>query len=65
MKIYRARELYSTRDRAGLLAISESGLYQKIARGEFPPPNVRLGTRARGWSADVIAATVESMRTDR
>lgn len=65
MKIYRAKELYSTQDRAGLLAISESGLYAKIQSGEFPAPNVKLGKRARGWSEDVLRAAIEAMRTDR
>lgn len=65
MRIYRARDLYSTREQPGLLAISESGLYAKIAAGEFPAPNVKLGKRARGWSEDIVLAAIEAMRTDR
>jgi predicted DNA-binding transcriptional regulator AlpA len=65
MKVYRARELYNTRERAGLLGVSESGLYLLISQGRFPKPNVRFNKRAVGWTEDVVSTAVDAMRVDR
>jgi prophage regulatory protein len=39
--------------------ISRSGIYQKIARGEFPKP-ISLGPRAVGWLESSIDDWIQS-----
>ncbi len=39
--------------------ISRSGIYQKIAMGEFPKP-ISLGPRAVGWLESSINAWIQS-----
>lgn len=65
MKVFRARELCNTPERAGLLGVSESGLYWLISQGRFPKPNVRFNKRAVGWTEDIVSAAVEALRVDR
>jgi predicted DNA-binding transcriptional regulator AlpA len=65
MKVFRAKELYNTPERAGLLGVSQSGLYLLITQGRFPKPNVRFNKRAVGWTEDLVSAAVEAMRVDR
>ncbi len=41
-----------------ITALSKSTLYRMIARGDFPAP-MRLGCRAVGWRASVVANWLE------
>jgi len=38
--------------------LSRSTIYQKIKRGEFPPP-IRLGARAVAWESSAIEEWIE------
>ncbi len=42
----------------GLIPVSRSTWYQKVASGRFPAP-VRLGPRTVAWRASDIAALIE------
>ncbi|MCE2747350.1 MAG: AlpA family transcriptional regulator [Rhodobacter sp.] len=44
--------------------LSRSGLYEAMARNEFPQ-SIRLGPRAVGWSESEITAWLESRKAMR
>lgn len=50
--------LLSTRTVCELLDISDRGLRRWIAKGIFPPPDVRLGSRLR-WKESTIRRVIE------
>ena len=45
-----------------LVPISVSGLYQKIADGQFPGP-VKLGLRAVGWKKSEVLQYLEGLNS--
>ena len=47
-KIFRPRKVCE------LFAIGKSTLYQQIKDGDFPPPNIQVGSRGNGWTEDLL-----------
>src|SRR5262249_19503985 len=53
--------LRAVKERTGL---SQSGIYAKMSRGEFPR-SIPLGGKAIGWRSDEIAAWIEAQTAKR
>ncbi|MFA5597446.1 MAG: helix-turn-helix transcriptional regulator [Pusillimonas sp.] len=54
----RAPAFYRLADVLRITALSRSGLYRRIASGDFPAP-VSLGGRAKGWRRTALQAWIE------
>lgn len=48
-------------DRLSIFPFGKSTLWEKIKRGEFPPPDVRLSATMVAWKVETIRAEVERL----
>ena len=55
------RELASTKAKRGIVPLSKSAIYEKVARGEFPHP-IKLGPRKSMWDRRDIEAWLETQK---
>lgn len=53
MQIYKAKQLYGSTGKTGL---GKTRFYALLKAGDFPPPNVILSERYRGWTDDIVDA---------
>lgn len=51
------KKLLKLKQVQGIVPLSRSSIYEKMARGEFPRP-IKLGTRAVAWRSDEITAWI-------
>ncbi len=61
MQIYKAKQLYGSTGKTGL---GKTRFYALLKAGDFPPANVILSERFRGWTSDIVDAWIESKRND-
>lgn len=53
------RKVLRMRSLPQIVGEGRSTIYEKMARGEFPKPNVRLGSKSVGWTEDIIEQYIE------
>lgn len=58
LRVLRLREVKQ------VTGLSQSGIYAKMSRGEFPH-SIPLGAQAVGWRSDEIAAWIEAQTAKR
>jgi predicted DNA-binding transcriptional regulator AlpA len=61
MRIYRTNQLHNP---GGITGLGKTKFWEAVKTGDFPPPNVILSERFRGWTSDIVDAWIESKRND-
>lgn len=62
-RVYRLRQLASTRERLGLLPCSPATVWRMVRAGKFPKP-FKIGQNCTVWDAAEVEAYIQQQRAE-